>query len=240
MTSIETPPANHNYLIGIFDILGFTEKVRKFKIDEILNKYEQQFSEGFKVKSKLFDFEYCYFSDTFLIWKREPQSIRESLLILLEGLKNLYERLVINDLVDPWFFRGCITYGDCRIHLKRNEQDSQNSVVLGRPLIDAYEIGNKLNFIGVTIHNIFGNIIPPELIREFEQAKIIYYYDDIPTKNGRIQGYVLNWVQNSTGNILGNLESRLKNISDTTVNLEVKNKLDETLRFILRVKQHVP
>jgi hypothetical protein len=82
--------------------------------------------------------------------------------------------------------KGAIAYGN-------HTSDFGSSLHFGRPLIDAYQLQDELNFYGAILHHSFEeHLFNNNMISVFNNIDIISY--PAPLKTGIIRHFVVNWI----------------------------------------------
>ncbi len=135
------------------DLLGFTNLVRSGAVEqviplykEVLNSLEQQVAP----KEKL-GISYSWFSDTFIIFSR-GNSDHEFTLVEQAG-RLFFQKLILGRIP----VRGAITVGKLYSQLEQN-------IFIGEALIDAYEYGEKQNWLGF--------VLTPGVYAKLEQTSL--------------------------------------------------------------------
>ena len=120
-----------------FDLLGFANLVRTHKIEHVLPLYAEvlatitQKAESRRSKG----ISYTWFSDTFIIFTRGSSEKEFSLIEQVSRL--FFQKLILSQIP----VRGALTVG-----LLYTQQ--QKNIFLGEALIDAYEYGEKQDWLG--------------------------------------------------------------------------------------------
>ncbi|BBO99352.1 hypothetical protein [Sulfuriferula nivalis] len=120
-----------------FDLLGFSNFVRHHEIEHVLPIYEEVLNIiSQKAEPKRSQgISYSWFSDTFIIFSRGSS---ESEFALVEQASRLFfQKLIMREIP----VRGSLTVGKFYTQQKKN-------IFLGEALIDAYEYGEKQNWLG--------------------------------------------------------------------------------------------
>jgi len=141
--------------VAFFDILGFKALVKKYPIDELAKKYKMLIDQTEGLNRPLIKDEnilslfpnhpknrpWCIkylFSDAIILISENSDGV-SCLKLLVYGWR-LSQLCIVHKMP----LRGGISYGDIYIDPHRN-------IVLGRALIDAYELEKKQNWIGIAI-----------------------------------------------------------------------------------------
>ena len=123
-----------------FDLLGFRNLVLKNRIEHVLPVYE----DVLKVISRKADpkkskgLSYSWFSDTFILFTK-GNSDKEFALIE-QASRLFFQNLILKEIP----VRGSLTVGDLYSLQKKN-------IFIGKALIDAYEYGEKQNWLGFVL-----------------------------------------------------------------------------------------
>jgi len=147
-----------NRWIAYFDLLGFTNLVRDKLLEEVLSIYEDAVN---ALKESIYDLEptqvadkdisvkkkielnrhgisYTWFSDSFIIFSR-GDSDKEFERIESTSRK-FFQKLILRKIP----VRGALTLGPLYTQQEKN-------VFIGKALIDAYEYGEKQNWLGFVL-----------------------------------------------------------------------------------------
>lgn len=119
------------------DLLGFTNLVRSGQVERVIPLYEDVIAElerHVAPKSAL-GISHSWFSDTFIIFSRGDTD-REFSWVEQAG-RLFFQKLILQRIP----VRGAITHGKLYSQLERN-------IFVGEALIDAYEYGEKQNWLG--------------------------------------------------------------------------------------------
>jgi hypothetical protein len=173
--------------VGVFDILGFSNLVRNSKLEEVANLYV-------KVKKYFEDMlcdinllcnreivKFYNFSDTFLIHTHKKDDINfQALLVACDALfLGVNEAAQNNNIA----IRGAINSG---------EIISVEGVLIGRPIIEAFEKEKQQEWIGCWIGV---DCFNEDQFKEYICDKSIVEYS-IPLKYGILKNcYAFNWVK---------------------------------------------
>jgi hypothetical protein len=180
-----------NCFVGLFDILGFSNMVKKYQLDKIWEAYNYLKSTTSFMKdniesifkSKLVNIE--MFSDTFLMCTANcyNQTKKDACFNALLGVcDGLFQSAIINKMP----IRGAITYGEVIVN---------DNVIIGKPIVEAYEMEQKQDWMGCWINDNAIKKVGSKLLDRHEKGKLIIKYK-VPFKSGEIKEcYVFNWVQ---------------------------------------------
>lgn len=148
-----------NRYVGFIDIMGFKDLVARNTSSFIYDKLLQsvgRIRESAEAIKKLFVDDYLNihtFSDSIIIFSKQD-SVLETRQIII------YMSYVIQELFKANLpAKGALAYGELTI-------DQENQIFFGQPLIDAYQLQEKLKFYGLVIHGsaqkqIFETLEPP-------------------------------------------------------------------------------
>ena len=123
-----------------FDLLGFAQLVRTSEIRSVLPIYERVL-ETIKEKAnpkKSTGLNFSWFSDTFIIFTKG--SSLEEFGIIERAARLFFQKLILHHIP----VRGAISYGDLYTQ-------QEKSIFLGEALMDAYEYGEKQNWLNFVI-----------------------------------------------------------------------------------------
>lgn len=178
--------------IAYFDILGFKDFINynKDKPEEIERIYgnimltsQLSTTEGkFHPKLPVPDIDQqkvncLHVSDSIIFWTDEDS---------LEDFKNIFKvcQSFVNRMFEP--IRGCLNYGDISFKPFSIKSKFYNSSLLGKGLIEAYELAECLEFSGCVLHeNVINRLGIDELKKNVGESVIKY---DYPTKDVKSQG----------------------------------------------------
>lgn len=123
-----------------FDLLGFSELVRTSEIHSVLPTYEKAL-EVIKEKAnpkKAKGIGYSWFSDTFIIFTKGNSL--EDFGLIEQTSRLFFQRLILHEIP----VRGALSFGDLYTQQEKN-------IFLGEALMDAYEYGEKQNWLNFVI-----------------------------------------------------------------------------------------
>jgi hypothetical protein len=226
------------YIVGMADILGFSEMVKKISLSELIEKYEAviryvNYSSARSAISttkdeggvssreiQLFRMDHFIFSDTILIWKEinEEGGRDEVFFSFIWCVYLIMDYFVRNKIP----LRFGIAIGDCIM-------DFDRKIFLGQPIVDAYRIEEAQEWIGIGFHTSCQEMIP------FLTPSIIEY--NIPMKkNMDVLNYTVNWCgnDNESYEIIQELRKKIES------NPLVLIKYDNTLKFLDHVRSLAP
>ena len=120
-----------------FDLLGFKNKVLNHELGHVLPLYEQVLV---NIKNSVGNLEvkgisYSWFSDTFIVFSRG--STEEEFHVIEKIASDFFGKLIIQGIP----VRGSLTYGELY-------SQKQKNIFLGKALIDAYEYGERQQWLG--------------------------------------------------------------------------------------------
>ena len=119
------------------DLLGFKDLVRKTDVSNVIALYDgviEKLRAGAEAK-KPWGISYSWFSDTFILFSRSD-SLQEFILLEQAG-RLFFQRLILSGIP----VRGALSHGKLYSNLDKN-------IFIGEALIDAYEYGEKQNWLG--------------------------------------------------------------------------------------------
>jgi hypothetical protein len=185
------------YLMGLFDVLGFSALLQEKGLDYINDLYEKLISEAVTKEAmrsiamvRLNDRESCstmfdlpvrhaHFSDTVILWVPLVQHFISPFLARCADLVS--EALKIGLPL-----RGAISAGEAVLHQK-------TSTYLGEPIVEAARLEHAQDWIGVSLGL---SMLASDISREFDPNLVIPY--TVPTKprtSHLLSGLVLDWPQ---------------------------------------------
>jgi hypothetical protein len=118
--------------------------------------------------------------------------------------------------------KGAIAYGEMTADLEK-------SLYFGRPIIDAYELQNELQFYGVILHHTVEKcLFELKIINNLENMYFIHSFP-VSLKSGKIIHYVVNWTREFKEN-----KKASKVVSDLYYNVSGTPRLyvDNTIEFV--------
>jgi hypothetical protein len=171
--------------VALFDILGFSELVRKEELKRVLNAYVGIRAELSAMKrhlNALLDTKaitHQLFSDTFLIYSNGVSD--ESFTALLAMCNALFRSSIKHGLS----IRGSITVGDLMI---------SGRAVIGKPIVEAHKQEGLQDWLGCKLTNKCIKEISKKRFDEFIKDCTIFKYE-IPLKSGKVhKQYAFNWI----------------------------------------------
>jgi hypothetical protein len=182
--------------VALFDILGYKDLVRRNDLTKVFNAHMAAIK---NVKDMIGHLEAVLrknplitirtFSDTFLIYtsdiseyisNQEEQKIDQTFQALLAACDSLF--IAANENKLP--IRGAITEGELIV---------SDGIEIGEPIIDAYEMEQKQEWIGCWIAKKCIDLIGSAAQEHLEKRAIVQY--EIPCKEGSVeQFYSFNWL----------------------------------------------
>jgi hypothetical protein len=183
--------------VALFDILGYAELVKSSRLRDVLSTYE-------KVKEEIVDMQggldsighpitIRSFSDTFLIYTSdtanlEQEEIDNALLALFAICGYLFRTANQNKLP----IRGAITEGELIV---------SNGIEIGQPIVDAYLMEQKQEWIGCWVAEKCIKRISSAARQENLKEKTVVKYD-IPLKEDKVKQLdALNWIESGPSQI---------------------------------------
>lgn len=197
--------------VAFLDVLGFRELVKNNTHQELVEIYkrlvnfqvefyehyhreiEKQKTEKFGEYFKPTGLRLVNISDSILLWTKDSKE--NSLLELANAVKFLMSTSISIGIP----LRGAIVKGDIEILEKEKSMS-----IIGIGLVNAYEAEGKQNWAGCSIsHGIFtylwsvkNVILEQESPHRFEKLDSLFVETDIPFKDKKRKGYVINWAKN--------------------------------------------
>jgi len=136
-----------------FDLLGFANLVRENEIEHVLPIYEDvmaTITTKADAKRKR-GISYSWFSDTFILFTRGSS---DEEFALIEHVSRLFfQKLILSEIP----VRGSLTVGSLYTQKEKN-------IFLGEALIDAYEYGEKQDWLGF--------ILTPSVYRHLKEGSV--------------------------------------------------------------------
>ncbi len=118
-----------------FDLLGFANLVRHHEIETVLPIYESVL-EAITIKAESQKgISYSWFSDTFILFTKGSSD--EEFALLEHVARLFFQKLILSKIP----VRGSLTVGPLYTQQRKN-------IFIGEALIDAYEYGEKQNWLG--------------------------------------------------------------------------------------------
>ena len=178
--------------VGLFDILGFRNIVKNDKLEDVWKAYRETTSHSSYImdnldslfKSKIINID--SFSDTFLIYTADHSNLgQEAIDTHFTVLLAVCDALFHSANTNKFPIRGAITVGELIV---------KEGIHIGKPIVDAYEMEQKQDWIGCWICDDAIKLISKELLQRHMDGKLIFKYK-IPFKSADIiYCYVFNWV----------------------------------------------
>jgi len=181
--------ATTNRFVAFFDIMGFKDMVitkgheEVLKIIEDIKNATTAIMDGkmtnIKMQTNLKSFQ---FSDSFFIFSISDTP--NDLLILLHQSKILLNYCFSQKIP----LKGAISFG-------KVTADFNKSIFVGQPIIDAYLLHEELHMFGVILDHETEKKLKEFSVDEDFQENILYdvIQYKVPTKNGKIRHYCINW-----------------------------------------------
>ncbi len=237
MADMKTKFNRTDCFVGVFDILGFSNLVRTSKLEEVANLY-------FEVKKYFEDMlcdvnslchrdivKFYNFSDTFLIHTQNKDDIDfQALLVACDALFLGVNEIAQNNNIA---IRGTIQSG---------EIISAEGVLIGRPIIEAFEKEKQQEWIGCWVGV---DCLNEDQFKEYICDKSIVEYS-IPLKYGKVKNcYAFNWVKSIAHKY--KVENKNFNFGSKEImgeinflkfepeKWDVKKKYNNTVTFVKRV-----
>lgn len=123
-----------------FDLLGFSQLVRTSEIQSVLPTYEKAL-EAIEEKAnpkQAKGISYSWFSDTFIIFTKGCSL--EDFGLIEQTARLFFQKLILHEIP----VRGALSFGDLYTQQEKN-------IFLGEALMDAYEYGEKQNWLNFVI-----------------------------------------------------------------------------------------
>ena len=203
-----------------FDLLGFAQLVRASEIHSVLPIYEKVL-ETIEDKACLKQpkgLSYSWFSDTFIIFTRG--SSLEEFGLIEQAARLFFQRLILHEIP----VRGAISYGDLYSQQEKN-------IFLGEALMDAYEYGEKQNWLNFVISPSAAKALDTLSFPMSERP----HYRMVEKKgvithpgNKSVYAYAFN---NGTVNVVNPLLKSLRSMKDSSPKKQ-KVKYENTIEFI--------
>ena len=194
MNDTETKIPSRKCFIGLFDILGFKDLVKNDHLEEVYRVF-------LRVRNLINDSKamaghlealleknvvtVVNYSDTFLIYTLDINNIEQDRIdrtfhAILAACDSLFIGANENELP----IRGAITVGDIIL---------SDDVVIGKPIAEAYKLGQQQEWIGCRVSKeALWRISDEAIDGHIKELAIIEY--EIPCKNGKVEKmFAYNW-----------------------------------------------
>lgn len=230
-------PVKMPIMLAIFDVLGFSSRMKDQKIDAMFSLYQAMIDRviakepmrcfgardvGDGTKCPVLysaDIRYAYFSDTILLWMPLEK-------LLAGPFIQRCADLVCEALILQVPLRGAIALGEAVMH-------KATGMYLGEPIIEAHELEKAQEWIGVAFTS---SGTWNSFIAELNPIQIIEYR--IPVKNGKEKlstPLALDWPRRWR-------DTRKESLSDLLNQLNKSKKhskyYDNAIAFALHSEQH--
>lgn len=224
--------------VGFFDVLGFKALIKKTPLNEISKKYENltdataafNRAHDYKVDvPRLFSDhpigkQWCYrylFSDSIILISNDASG-HSCLKLLVYGW-----RLMQFFLSAKIPLRGGISFGEIFLNLEKN-------IILGKTLIDAYDLQEKQDWIGASIEKSVEKAYP-NLFKIIKNPKNVlnplFFLYDVPFKTGETQKmHTLNWRLNLV------VEKGIRSLFSKSEDITIKKKVLNSLNYAKTVR----
>lgn len=124
--------------------------------------------------------DYSWFSDTFIIFASDDSW--ESFLLIERASRLFFQRLILKRIP----LRGALTVGDLYTQKKKN-------IFLGKALIDAYEYGNKQNWIGfILTPSVYDRLESRDYFKQGMYRRVQYYEIITHPKKENVFAFTMN------------------------------------------------
>jgi hypothetical protein len=216
--------ASRDRYVAVLDILGFSNLVKTNKLQEVVSIYEQ-FLNNIVWQSKTLveiwgeEIEYRLFSDAIVAFSKG------TLCTDFTNMRRFCQTLIGFSFLRGLLLRGAITKGELWIN---------GNIVLGSPVVRAYELEKAQEWVGCVIEDHCIKGLQSEEKGHIEGKEIILY--EVPMKKGKVdKQWALNWtwplVQMTTEAAILDCLNRLLG-QNNDVDWCVKRKQDNTLKFV--------
>lgn len=183
--------------VALFDILGFKEWINNAPLDDVIRRYENMKKEIETNTTGYINYVLnkpiiatCIFSDTFLIYTNE--ATEEGFKALLMACRFIFG----SSCTHKQPIRGSIAVG---------EFYASGGIVIGKPIIKAYENEKEQEWIGCLIEKECKNKAPETFGKYLASNTIVEY--QIPFKKGDVTvQYAYNWVKELSENTAFTIE----------------------------------
>ncbi len=126
--------------VALIDVLGFSAMVQGPQGKDGLSHYLESVQEVIEPKETEGKLEFVLFSDSIVVSTRDLEA--PSLAVLLRGCSRLLGALLEKEIP----IRGAIAAGTFY-----RERSSNGTFVAGRPIIEAYQVEQAQNWVGITL-----------------------------------------------------------------------------------------
>ncbi len=132
------------------------------------------------------------------------------------------EVLIIESILKGIPLRGATAFGDIIV-------DDEKGILLGQPIVDAYELEKKQDWIGVVFHPSTAHF----KIGDSEPTPTLWYKRyDVPMKGNVVESQLVLECFTDDGKVNQNIVDKLKEMREGVTSPEIKKKYDNTLAFI--------
>lgn len=137
-----------NRFVAFFDILGFKDRIMRSSHQDIYKDLENLHSEFDLIQTQnvLDEFDtgvhFVNFSDSFAIFSKS-NSIEDFSAFCYITAHSFIKILELNIPV-----KGAVAYGLCSVN-------KENRIFFGQPIIDAFQLEEDLNYLGIVCHHTF-------------------------------------------------------------------------------------
>ena len=145
--------------VAFIDLLGFTNFVRQSdpsKLKYLIEKYAEAVERAMTYHTlptgtgdSPLRLRYAVFSDSLVIYEHTSFSDRRQAQVHFERLIGCCSHLSYRLLELGQPFRGCIAQGD---YCVQHDVEHRGIIVAGKPLLDAYDWEQRLQWIGIVMH----------------------------------------------------------------------------------------
>jgi hypothetical protein len=176
--------------VALFDILGFSEVVKNRELTRVTATYRRmrrEFNSILMATGTLLSdrraISFKSFSDSFVIYTFDTKTnTQDPFLLLMIGCASLFVAANREKLR----LRGAVTFGEIY---------ASKDVVIGKPIVEAFQLEKEQDWIGCCISEECCGKILPQIEKYSHDLNIIIEYE-VPLKKGPVKKtYAFNWVK---------------------------------------------
>lgn len=271
-------PQKGNRFIAMLDVLGFSDLVKNQKsLDDLISLYNHAFEHihDTYVKEVQGKPEFIYvsafsFSDTILFWSEifseedldSTGEFRSRSIDKFMDFIGIISNIMLEFSFQKLPYRLGIAFGECYIFYAGSSLGGPNpsTAFLGKPIVDAYQTSECLNYIGVAFHPsckrfFYFNEIADVLDKgDAPLGEVIFSYDDLPVTDKFVKfriedklkftiNYAYQHEDGSSELVLRNdLQDYIQFLTEKAEQFRIDEKPDIAIKYENTIKflEHVP
>ena len=249
-----------NKFVALIDILGFKDIIHKNSHEEVVHLFD-----NFRIYLQMGIADYkstedewgravfdvsqsvvnsTIISDSIILWTSDSSTEA-----FFELVKCIHRFITFCHNTPMISLRGGITFGEFHYDYS-GVIEGKNSlmvhpIMLGKALVDVYEIEKTLQFAGCIITDTVMNAaraanepLFQRYWQELEKDQMVLQYE-VPTKTGTMQAWTINWVSKASNPTYEKVEAGFTSYNKSIDSADVRTKMENTLKYYAHVKRNV-